>query len=388
MSSLQEKLKNLPVFITDCDTYDVERIRERICDAFSSLGITREFIEGKRVLIKPNLVLAKKPEFAATTHPAFIKAVAAIAEKLGAASVVVADSPGGPYNEVALSHVYRVCELAPLRDEGIKLNDDFSHVSVKCGGVKLKTFNMITPVHNADVIIDLCKLKTHTLTGMSCSTKNLFGVIPGIEKFEMHSNFPKIEDFSDMLVDLSSYVLENKTFIAICDAVLSMEGDGPSHGTPTKTDLILVSQSPYALDVIAERIIGAVGVTKHLDCAAERGLVDRDWQNITVLGKCDYPVFDFKKPKTETFLGNLPNFMGGRFAKFFESKPKILHDKCVGCGKCEESCPRHTITIEKRGKKKLAKIHRKNCIRCYCCQELCPIGAIGTKSNFLIKLIH
>ncbi len=388
MSSLKEKLKNSPVFITDCDTYDADRIRECIRSAFSTLGITRELIENKRVLIKPNLVLAKKPEFAATTHPSFIKAVAAIAEELGAASVAVADSPGGPYNEAALALVYRVCELAPLKDEGIRLNEDFSHKAVRCSGVKLKNFNMITPVYDADVIIDLCKLKTHTLTGMSCSTKNLFGVIPGIEKFEMHSNFPSIEDFSEMLVDLSEYVLENKTFIAICDAVLSMEGDGPSHGTPKKTDMILVSRSPYALDVVAERIIGAVGVTKHLDCVASRGLVDRDWQNIRVVGKTDYPVYDFKKPKTETFLGNLPNFMGGKFAKFFESKPKILTDKCVGCGRCEESCPRHTITIERRGKRKLAKIHRENCIRCYCCQELCPIGAIGTKSNFLIKLIH
>jgi len=387
MSSLKEKLENSPVFITGCDTYDADRIHGCISEAFSALGITRELIEKKRVLIKPNLVLAKKPEFAATTHPAFIKAVAKLTEELGASSVTVADSPGGPYNEAALALVYRVCELAPLRDEGINLNSDFSHKAIRCDGVKLKNFNMITPVYDADVVIDLCKLKTHTLTGISCSTKNLFGVIPGIEKFEMHSNFPKIEDFSEMLVDLSSYILEKKTFIAICDAILSMEGDCPSHGTPIKTDMILVSESPYALDVIAERIIGAVGVAKHLDCAAERGFVDRNWQKIAVLGKTDYKVFDFKKPKTETFLGNLPNFMGGRFAKFFESKPKITK-KCVGCGKCEESCPRHTITIEKRGKKKVAKIHRKNCIRCYCCQELCPIGAIGTQSNIFIKLIH
>lgn len=60
MSSLKDKLKNSPVFITDCDTYDADRIRECINEAFSSLDITRELIDGKRVLIKPNLVLAKK----------------------------------------------------------------------------------------------------------------------------------------------------------------------------------------------------------------------------------------------------------------------------------------------------------------------------------------
>ncbi len=388
MSELSDRIKNSPVYIADCDSYDVDAIHARISEALSSLGITRELIENKKVLIKPNLVLAKKPEFAATTHPAFVTAIAKLMHELGAASIVLADSPGGPYNEAALSLVYRVCEMAPLASDILKINDDFTFKAERISGKKLKNLHVIAPVYEADVIVDLCKLKTHTLTGMSCATKNLFGIIPGIEKFEMHSSFPEIADFSEMLVDLSEYVLENKTFIAVCDAVLAMEGNGPSHGTPKKTDLILVSKSPYALDVIAEHIIKADGVTKHLDAAAARDYCSRNWREIELCGRTDCPTFDFVNPEGDSFLGNLPNFMGGRFAKLFETKPKILTDKCIGCGKCVESCPRHTVTVEKRGKKKLAKIHRKNCIRCYCCQELCPIGAIGTKQNFLIKLIH
>ncbi len=388
MSELTKKIKNSPVYIADCDSYDTDKIYGVLRSAFDSLGMGRELIDGKKVLIKPNLVLAKKPEFAATTHPAFVTAAARLMSELGAASITLADSPGGPYNEGALNHVYRVCEMAPLASDILKINDDFTFGPVRVRGVKLKNFNVITPVLEADVIVDLCKLKTHTLTGMSCATKNLFGIIPGVEKFEMHSSFPEIADFSEMLVDLSEYVLENKTFIAVCDAVLSMEGNGPSHGTPRKTDLILVSRSPYALDVIAEHIIEADGVTRHLDAAASRGLSDRAWENVRVLGKTDYPTFDFVKPDSDPFLGKLSTFMGGRFAKLFETKPKILLDKCIGCGKCVESCPRHTITVERRGGKKYAKIHRGDCIRCFCCQELCPIGAIGTKGNFLIKLIH
>ncbi len=390
MSDFSEKIKNSPVFITECTSYDTDDIYISLCTAFESLGITKAIIESKNVLIKPNLVLAKKPEFAATTHPSFIKACVKLMHEMNAASVTLADSPGGPFNEAAMSHVYRVCEIAPLSSNELKLNNDFSFEAVRFNGVKLKNFHLITPVYNADVIIDLCKLKTHTLTGMSCATKNLFGTIPGVEKFEVHSSFPEINDFSEMLVDLSSYILENKTFVAICDAVLSMEGNGPSHGIPKKTDMILVSHSPYSLDVIAEHIMRSEGITKHLDCAAERGLVKRDFREIEVRGKTDYKTYEFKKPDTDagSFLKNLPNFMGGRFAKLFESRPKILLDKCIGCGKCAESCPKHTITIEGSGKKKRAKIHREKCIRCYCCQELCPIGAIGTHSNFFIKLIH
>lgn len=390
MSDLSRALSDCPVYLSDCDSYDPEKIYVILKSAFNELGIGKELIEGKNVLIKPNLVLAKKPEFAATTHPSFVSACAKLINELGASSITLADSPGGPFNETALSLVYRVCEMAPLASDILKINNDYTFNHVRYNGVKLKNFNVISAVYNADVIIDLCKLKTHTLTGMSCSTKNLFGVIPGVEKFELHSTFPEISDFSEMLVDLSSYILENKTFVAICDAVLSMEGNGPSHGEPKKTDMLLVSRSPYALDVVAEHIIGSEGVTRHLDCAASRGLVCRDYNSVKILGNTEYRTFNFKKPDTDAgkFLRNLPNFMGGKFAKLFESRPKILTDKCIGCGKCVESCPKHTITVEKKGKKKLAKIHRKDCIRCYCCQELCPIGAIGTHSNILIKIIH
>ena len=381
--------KNTPVYIAHCDTYDTDRLYGIIKDSFSAIGFTEDFIRGKKVMLKPNLVLAKKPEFAATTHPAFVEACVRLLCEMGAASVTLAESPGGQFNSLNLSLVYRVCEMAPLASDRLKLNDDFTFRSVRVDGVKLKNFHIISAFEDADVIIDLCKLKSHSLTGLSCATKNLFGLIPGIEKFEMHSNFPDMPDFAEMLVDLSSYVLENKTFAAICDGIVGMEGNGPSHGDPRKADLILVSRSPYALDVIAEHIIGCTGEVLHLDSAANRGLVERNYENIPVLGLTDYPTYDFKKPDSNAglILKKLPNIAGGRFAKAFEAKPKIT-DRCVGCGKCAESCPKHTITIAKRGSKKRAVIHRANCIRCYCCQELCPIGAVGIKQNLLIKIIH
>ena len=380
---------NSPVYIAKCDTYDTSVLYETIKAAFDAISFTDELVRGKKVMIKPNLVLAKKPEFAATTHPAFVEVCARLLHDMGAASITLGESSGGQFNSLNMSMVYRACEMAPLASDILKINDDFTFQSARTDGKKLKNFHVINAFCDADVIVDLCKLKSHSLTGLSCSVKNLFGLIPGVEKFEMHSTFPEIADFSDMLVDLASYVTSTKTFVAICDGILSMEGNGPSHGTPIKTDLILASRSPYALDVIAEHIIGCTGEVIHLNSAAERGLVDRNHENIPVLGLTDYPTFDFKKPDTSAgfLLKKLPNLAGGRIAKLFETKPKIT-DRCVGCGKCAESCPKHTITIEEKRGKKRAVIHREKCIRCYCCQELCPIGAVGVKQNFLIKLIH
>lgn len=380
--------KNSPVFIARCDTYDKDRIYEIIKESFSAIGFSDELVRGKKVMIKPNLVLAKKPEFAATTHPSFIEACVRLLDEMGAESITLAESPGGQFNQANLSNVYRVCEIAPLASDKLKINNDFTFRDARTNGIKLKNFHVISPFCEADVIVNLCKIKSHSLTGLTCSTKNLFGLIPGVEKFEMHSNFPKIEDFSEMLVDLSSYVMENKTLVAVCDGILSMEGNGPSHGIPKRTDVVLVSRSTYALDVIAERMIGIPGEVLHLDYAARRGLVERDWQSINVIGCTDYPTYEFLKPDTtKSTIVKVTSFAGGRFVKLFESKPKIT-EKCVGCGKCAESCPKHTITIEKRGRRKKAVIHRSKCIRCYCCQELCPIGAVGVKQNPLIKLIH
>lgn len=383
--------KNAPVYLAGCDSYDITRLTSLLHDAFAKLGITKDLIAGKKVVIKPNLVLAKKPDFGATTHPAFVEACTNVLHEMGAAAITLADSPGGPYNAAALSVVYRTCEMAPLASDKLRINDDFTWKSVQWSqGKKAKNFHCITPVAEADVVVDLCKLKTHSLTTLSCAVKNLFGILPGVEKFEMHATFPQIADFSEMLVDLASYLTSTKTFIAICDGILSMEGNGPTHGTPKMTGQVLVSRSPYALDVLAEHMLRADGEVLMLNEAAKRGLVERDWQKITLLGETDCPSFDFRRPDTEAgkMLKSLPNFMGGRFAKFFETKPKILSEKCVGCGRCVTSCPQHTISvIEKHGKKK-AKIDHSRCIRCYCCQELCPIGAVGVKQNFLIKLIH
>lgn len=378
-----------PVYLAPCGSYDIPALAAFFREAFDALSLPEDFFRGKRVLFKPNLVLAKHPDQGATTHPAVLSALADVVFAMGAESVTLADSPGGPYSAAALGHVYRVCGMDTV-DPRVHLNDDFSFENVTMHGRKIRNVRLLSVYRQADVVVDLCKMKSHSLTGMSCAVKNLFGLIPGVEKFEMHNAFPALPDFSEMLCDLAEYVTAEKPFLAVCDAVLSMEGNGPTHGTPKMTGQMLVSRDPFALDVVAEHMMRRDGETLYLNASAERNRVPRGWHEIPLLGTEDPPTFDFVRPDAEagSFLRNLSGFMGGRFVKIFEPKPKILPDKCVGCGKCAASCPRKTIEIVTRHGKKRAKIHRDACIKCYCCQELCPIGAVGVKQNPLIRLIH
>ncbi len=382
-------LFNAPVALCPCENYEPEEIYASLCTLFEEAGIGREQIEGKKVVLKVNLVMAKKPEFAATTHPAAAEAAARLLSELGAAKITLADSPGGPFAAPALANVYKTCGMTALEGlHGITLNNDFTFQKVFFKeGTVLKSFNIINAVYEADVLVNLCKVKTHTLTGFSCAVKNVFGVIPGVEKFEMHATFPTVDAFSEMLNDLNAYLLSEKTYITVCDGIIGMEGNGPTHGTPKKAGMLLVSASPFALDIAAEHLIGLDGETKMLDIAAERGYIPREFGGITAVGSERVSVVPFRRPDNKTtFLKNLPNFMGGRFAHIFEAKPEIDKKKCIGCGVCVRSCPKHTISVHK--KKKIAVIARESCIKCYCCQELCPAGAVKTKQNPFIKLIH
>ena len=187
-----------------------------------------------------------------------------------------------------------------------------------------------------------------------------------------------------MLVDLCETVSPG---ITICDAVESMEGDGPSSGHRRHTGMLLASRSPYQLDRVLTKVIGR-GEEEILTVAAakERGLCGEGEPEVIGDPLLTYP--DFVRPQTVTtdFMSKVPGWLRPVCRpivdRFFTARPEIDRKRCVGCGKCAESCPAHTIRVVD----KKAQIDRKNCIRCYCCHEMCPIHVISVKQNRLLKL--
>lgn len=369
--------------------YNSEEICAVFLRHFAELGIDKSTFDGKKTVIKPNLVMKKSPEYAATIAPQVLDGLLSALDSFGC-KPTIAESPGGVYSAARLEGIYRVCGITDVAEKhGAVLNTDttWKRMSYE-GGRLVKSFNIITPVAEADIIIDLCKLKTHSLTVMSGAVKNLFGTIPGIEKFEAHAAYPEYGDFAAMLCDLCLMLCESKNVIAVTDAVIGMEGSGPTAGTPREFGFISTSQNPFASDLLSARVLGFDEKVTTVAESIKRGLCPEKAEGLIL---CGDPVPGVENVKPAEGSGGsmkaLKFFSRGKIGRFFMPRPVIDTSACRGCGDCVRSCPQKTITLEKTQSGAKEKINASNCIRCYCCQELCPFLAVKIKRNFITETI-
>lgn len=376
------------ISVTTNKTYNKDEIISSVRRHFDLLSLNELIKPQMRVLIKPNLLLKRKPEEATTTHPLLIGGIIASLKELGVTDITIADSPGGPYTSGALSGIYEASGMKAIAEEySVKLNFDFSSFErATQNGVMVKSFTLIRPVEHADFIINAAKLKTHAMTMLSGGVKNIFGTVPGLMKPEFHWRFPEKEGFCNMLLDLCETVKPNVTFV---DAIVSMEGNGPSGGTPKCTQMLIASKSPYNLDVALCKVMGLdTNNVATVKSSIERELSVKLFSELNIIGDKLNCFDDFKIPKAKSFgfYDAMPKFLVKPLTpiieKYFVSKPVIVNKKCIGCGKCKESCPAETIEILK----KKAVIDYSKCIKCFCCHEMCPVKAIEIKRLKLFNL--
>ncbi|MFC1674513.1 DUF362 domain-containing protein [Candidatus Omnitrophota bacterium] len=366
------------VSIVKCNDYQRRLVQSSVVRAIDLIGGISSFIRPQsRVLVKPNLLMAKGPDSGITTHPEVVRAVVRMLKGIDC-QVIVGDGPSVWGNQI--ENVDEVYEFTGIKqvclDEGVSL--------VKFDKRRWhKKFPLSTWLDHCDHVVNLPKFKTHDLTTLTGAIKNLFGVVTGSFKTELHKNYYKIEDFSGILVDIYEAV---KPSLTLVDAVVAMEGDGPaSAGKLRKPRLLLAGSDCVALDSILALIMGIrptdIVSTKE---AASRGLGVADLDSISVAGeKLEDAIGEpFLLPST-SMIKKIPGPVIELAKKLIKFRPYVLRENCTKCRACIDACPNKCIQM----KNELITFDYKNCISCFCCQEACPTAAIQVKKSIIAKII-
>ncbi|MBN2160316.1 MAG: DUF362 domain-containing protein [Spirochaetes bacterium] len=351
-----------------------ESIDRTVGDLFSEFRIP---LKGRRVLVKPNILSPNPPEKCVTTHPSVVSAVVRHLRAKGA-DVLVGDNPGvfGYGVSGRAARVSGILEAAQGRF--IQLGRRPVRQSLPSG--PLGHVMVAGDVLDADIIINLPKLKTHGLTFYTGAIKNCFGYVVGGDKMRVHSLAKTPRRFASALVDIFQIRPPDLT---IMDAIDAMEGNGPSNGTVRRLGLVLASDNAVSLDAVALSIIGkSVRSVMHVDMAGKRGLGETDVRMLSIIGKLE-PVEGFRMPAT--FVPGISGIVLNRFlSPWINCVPEIDTARCKRCGICVRYCP--------SGAMRMGDDHpaadKDTCINCYCCQEMCPEDAIrlsGRMINFIRK---
>jgi uncharacterized protein (DUF362 family)/Pyruvate/2-oxoacid:ferredoxin oxidoreductase delta subunit len=318
-----------------------------------------------------------------------MRAALAWLKEAGASRILVGDSPGFQGQDL----VGRKSGIKEVVDEAGAEWADFSEcVEVENPeGRLVKRFELARPFAEADLLMDLPRLKTHQLMYFSGAVKNLFGLVPGLKKSAFHLRFPERQDFATMLADLA---LAAAPDFSLMDAIVAMEGPGPNNGKPKELDLILASRDPLALDWSAAGLVGydPASVPYLAELLARGGAVPGPVRSRWASHPDDIEIsglsIEEARPdsfelvpilmETDFFKSRVPSPLHRALKAFMVPRPFFDRQACVRCGACVRICPAKALTLGTGPDAKIT-IDYRACLRCYCCHEVCPEDAISLK---------
>jgi uncharacterized protein (DUF362 family)/Pyruvate/2-oxoacid:ferredoxin oxidoreductase delta subunit len=367
------------VILKECNSYDVQGIIKKLNEGIEQLGGWDKYIEsGMKILLKVNLIGPKDSESAAITHSEFVRAVTRVLKGKGC-EVWIGDSSGGAIAGIApTGRSMKISGLEAIAEEEGAVIKNFDSEGVKLvkpeSGIVEKLY-LAKPLFDADVVINLPKLKTHSAAIYTGAVKNVFGCIPGLKKAEFHKLAPDPKYFGEIIADIHKACKIN---LNIMDGITAMQGEGPTAGEVYNAGKILISEDPLALDVVAAGMLKLkLEDVPILQTAKERKLGESRFEFIELLG--DYQSL----PTLEGFT--LPKRFGSnkkqnynaliKVIDFLKARPVVDKKLCKSCNMCVESCPVKAIN------EKTKIINYKACIECMCCHELCMYKAVKLKKD-------
>jgi len=353
-------------------TYNYQTLRPQLFEMLEAIGGS-SIEKGALVVIKPNLLAPASPPQAMLTHPMVVKGVAEYVLDRGG-KVQVSDSPAmGTFEKVLKES--GIMEALKGLDVAFKEFKESAFIDI---GEPFKKIEIARDALEADVLINLPKLKTHGQMLLTLGVKNLFGCIVGFGKPQWHLRTGvDREMFATLLVRIYQTV---KPKLTILDGILAMEGEGPGKGgRPKDVGILLGSADAVALDMVVCRFLGLDEDALLTNCMAKKlGLQDGP---VDISGD-RVEIRDFKLPEIVPLVFG-PKFSHGFLRKHLIQRPLVEESLCKSCGDCMRYCPAQAIS----SRQKKISFDFDKCIRCYCCLEVCPHGAIRTHQPLLGQIV-
>jgi uncharacterized protein (DUF362 family)/NAD-dependent dihydropyrimidine dehydrogenase PreA subunit len=342
-------------------------------------GMESVVTKGDNVYLKPNFVAPRDSFKGVTTNLEIVRVVAEEVRRCGGIPVLF-ETPAIEFEKEKVYDVLGVYDFARKNEIGLMNGSvDFMKVPVP-GGKVFKSLKIPRILHQAK-IINLPKLKTHVSAKMTCSMKNLIGLLPNAEKRSVH-----IRGVHASIADICEVF---RPILTVVDAITCMEGDGPTYGDKVDLGLIVSGKGTVSIDKICSQIIGLPWEEVEYIRLAAGGL---NREEVKVVGEAlaDIKV-PFKIPHKSALYHlstRLVHIFDVLFSKLsskhfnqflystghFGTNPRIMKEACNGCGDCIEACPiENVLNIE------TYEIDYKNCIRCLNCYFACNKEAIKVK---------
>ncbi|MDI3535954.1 MAG: hypothetical protein PWP16_434 [Eubacteriaceae bacterium] len=303
---------------------DVKKIKAAVAQAVElSIGSLDTIIkEGQTVLIKPNLAFQAPAESHAVVDPRTIEAVVSyVKENSKAAKVLVGDNPSLGMHVGRAKPAFKESKMEEAAylggaDEVIYF-DEHDVVPVDIEGAKLfKHATVFKPFLDADVVINLPKMKVHLAGTVTLGLKNWNGIIPNCHPNDQQQGAHRI-DLGQKMADLYRI---RKADLTIVDSVIGMEGQGPHAGTPIEMNLIVAGTDTVAVDSVACSIMGFEPMEiPAVRCAGTEGQGELDLDKIEVVGNSIESVMKhFKRP-------------GGDPIGMYAGLTCVMQQTCPGC---------------------------------------------------------
>ncbi len=253
-----------------------QNIDDMIRSAFEDLGGIHQVIpSGKRILIKPNLVIAKRNETGATTNPRIIEAIIKEILKTEPADIALGES-----SQVGDDTMegYKITGMDKIAKKYSVKVIDFKrekHINKEVPqGKEIKNVKIASPVFEYDYLINVPVLKIHCQTTVTIGMKNLKGCIHDQEKHRFHRL-----NLHQCIVDLNTVIKPDLTIVDATTCSLQWE----LGGDPVKLDTIVVGENVLAVDIIAASLLGySIDDVRHLKIASKSGIGPENINEIEV----------------------------------------------------------------------------------------------------------